>query len=158
VTTDDGGLDLMALLPRLAQVSGVLNRGRLIERAMAASGITVDRPAMGVLLTLHMAGEPLRVGEIAHRMQVVGPHITRQLNELERRDLARRVPDPDDQRARLIELTPGGSAATTRYMETMLGWLAGSLDGWTAQDRATFGRLLARFVNDFTARIDALDT
>ncbi|WP_345718913.1 MarR family winged helix-turn-helix transcriptional regulator [Kineosporia mesophila] len=148
----------MALLPRLAQVSGVLNRGRLIERAMAASGITVDRPAMGVLLTLHMAGEPLRVGEIAHRMQVVGPHITRQLNELERRDLARRVPDPDDQRARLIELTPEGSAATARYMETILGWLAGSLDDWTAQDRATFGRLLERFVNDFTARVDALDT
>ncbi|WP_352301032.1 MarR family transcriptional regulator [Kineosporia sp. NBRC 101731] len=148
----------MALLPRLAQVSGVLNRGRLIERAMAASGITVDRPAMGVLLTLHMAGEPLRVGEVAHRMQVVGPHITRQLNELERRDLARRVPDPDDQRARLIELTPEGSAATTRYMETILGWLAGSLDDWTPEDRATFGRLLERFVNDFTARIDALGT
>ncbi|GAB6899340.1 MarR family winged helix-turn-helix transcriptional regulator [Kineosporia succinea] len=151
------GLDLMTVLPRLAQISGVLNRGRLIERAMAASGLSVDRPAMSVLITLHMAGTPLRVGEIATRMQVVGPHVTRQLHELERRDLARRVPDPHDQRARLIELTETGSTAVRRYMETVLGWLSGATDGWSAEDQRTFGTLLERFVDDFSARIDALD-
>jgi hypothetical protein len=38
---------------------------------------TLERPAMTVLATLHLAGQPLRVGEIAIRMQVVGPHVTR---------------------------------------------------------------------------------
>ncbi|MBT0768742.1 MarR family transcriptional regulator [Kineosporia sp. J2-2] len=150
-------LDLLGVLSRMSQMSSVLNRGRLIERAMAASGLNVDRPAITVLVTLHMAGEPLRIGEIATRMQVVGPHVTRQLNELERRDLARRVPDPHDQRARLIELTPAGAEAATRYLHTVLGWFAEVLNGWSAQDRQTFANLLGRFADDLAARAEALD-
>src|ERR1044072_4904003 len=93
---DDGGLDLLSVLPRLMQVGNVLNRSRLIERAMEAAAVTLDRPAMSVLVTLQMAARPPRVGETAARMQVVGPHVTRQLHELERRGLTRRVPDPHD--------------------------------------------------------------
>lgn len=73
---------LAGLLPRITQLSAVLTRGRVVERAVAAAGIDVDRPALSVLITLHTAGGPLRVGEIATRMQVVGPHVTRQVNEL----------------------------------------------------------------------------
>src|SRR3569833_1341479 len=109
---DDGGeIDLVAVFPRLTQLGTVLNRSSLVERAMEQVGRGLDRPAMSVLVTLHMAGQPLRVGEIARRMQVVGPRVTRQVNDLERRGLARRVADPDDQRARLIELAPEGTAA-----------------------------------------------
>ncbi|MFE3706881.1 MarR family transcriptional regulator, partial [Streptomyces scopuliridis] len=85
---DDGReLEVLAVLPRLTQLGNVLNRGRLVERAMETAAIHVDRPAMSVLLSLHMADGPLRIGEIAARMQVVGPHVTRQVNELERRGL-----------------------------------------------------------------------
>ncbi|MEV5776209.1 MarR family transcriptional regulator [Streptomyces antimycoticus] len=153
----DGEHDLLAMLPRLTQLSGAVNRGRLTERAMEAAGVSVDRPAMSVLITLHVAGGPLRVGEIASRMQVVGPHVTRQVNELARRGLAHRVTDPDDQRARLIEPTAEGAAATERYMRTVLGWFGDALAGWSPHDREVFGRLLARFVDDLTAHLDSFD-
>lgn len=153
----DGEHDLLAMLPRLTQLSGAVNRGRLTERAMEAAGVSVDRPAMSVLVSLHVAGGPLRVGEIATRMQVVGPHITRQVNELARRGLVRRVTDPDDQRARLIEPTAEGAAATERYMRTVLGQFSDALAGWSPQDREIFGRLLARFVDDLTAHLDSFD-
>jgi DNA-binding MarR family transcriptional regulator len=156
---DDGGpdLDLMAVFPRLTQLSHVLNRSGLIERAMERVGLGLDKPAMSVLVTLKMADRPLRIGEIAERMQVVGPHVTRQMNELERRGLARRATDPDDQRARLIELTPEGAAAAERYLGTILGWYTDVLAGWPARDRQDFGRLLGRFVDDLTARLAAID-
>jgi DNA-binding MarR family transcriptional regulator len=112
---------------------------------------------MSVLVQLHMAGEPLRVGEIARRMQVVGPHVTRQMNELERRGLARRVADPQDQRARLIELTTTGAAAAGRYLQTVLGWFTDALDDWSEQDRRSFGHLLGRFVDDITNRLATID-
>lgn len=150
-------LDLLGVLARVSQLSSALSRGKLIERATAAAGMTIDRPSITVLVTLQMAGEPLRIGEIATRMQVVGPHVTRQLNELERRDLARRVPDPHDQRARLIELTPAGATAATRYMTTLLGWFGDVLNDWSPQDRQTFGHLLERFATDLTARAETLD-
>ncbi|MFD0648404.1 MarR family transcriptional regulator [Streptomyces malaysiensis subsp. malaysiensis] len=113
----DGEHDLLAMLPRLTQLSGAVNRGRLTERAMEAAGVAVDRPAMSVLVSLHVAGGPLRVGEIAARMQVVGPHVTRQVNELARRGLVRRVTDPDDQRARLIEPTAEGGGDRALYAD-----------------------------------------
>ncbi|WP_306205975.1 MarR family winged helix-turn-helix transcriptional regulator [Actinoplanes sp. RD1] len=154
--TDTSG-DLLAVLPRISQLSTVLNRSRLIERATENAGINLDRPALGVLLALHMAGEPLRIGEIAKRMQVVGPHVTRQVHELERRGLARRIIDPDDQRARRVELTADGSAAIGRYLQTVLGMLGDALSDWSPEDRSTLGRLLGRFADDLTDRLAALD-
>ncbi|MEV6977678.1 MarR family transcriptional regulator [Kitasatospora sp. NPDC093806] len=155
----DAGADdlLTGLLPRISQLSGVLSRGRLDEHAMAEAGLSLERPAMSLLVTLRMAGGPLRVGEIATRMQVVGPHVTRQINGLEKRGLVRRVADPDDQRARLIEPTPEGAEATDRYLAVVLGWLSGAMAGWSEQDRQDFGRLLGRFADDLTARVAGLD-
>ncbi|MEV7551663.1 MarR family transcriptional regulator [Amycolatopsis sp. NPDC089917] len=150
-------LDLMAVLPRLTQLGTVLNRSQLVERAMARAEISLDRPAMTVLVTLHTADRPLRVGEIAERMKVVGPHVTRHLNGLERQGLVVRVADPDDQRARLIELTPEGRAIPDRYLRTILGWFGDAMTDWSVEDRKTFGSLLDRFVDDLTARLAHLD-
>jgi DNA-binding MarR family transcriptional regulator len=156
-SNDESELDLLAVLPRLTQLGTVLNRSQLVERAMERVGIALDRPAMSVLVVLQLAGQPMRVGEIAKRMQVVGPHVTRQLHELERRGLVHRVTDPDDQRARLIELTPAGAAAAGRYLQTMLGWFTGALVSWSEQDRQAFGHLLGRFVDDLVAHLAVLD-
>ncbi|SDF34933.1 DNA-binding transcriptional regulator, MarR family [Lentzea fradiae] len=150
-------LDPAAVLPQLMRLGTVLNRSQLVERAMAQVGVPLERPGLSVLITLRMSGRPLRVGEIAARMQVVGPHVTRHLHDLERLDLVRRVVDPDDQRARLVELTDGGAAAANRYLEAVLGWLGGAVADWSEEDKATFGRLLTRFVHDLDARVADLD-
>ena len=150
-------LDPAAVLPHLMQLGTVLNRSQLVERAMDHVGLPIDRPGMTVLMTLRMAGQPLRVGEIATRMQVVGPHVTRHLHDLEGAGLVRRVTDPTDQRARLIELTDSGAAAAGRYLEAILGWFTGAVADWSEEDRATFGRLLTRFVSDLQARVADLD-
>ncbi|MFD4641732.1 MarR family winged helix-turn-helix transcriptional regulator [Lentzea sp. NPDC058436] len=148
-------LDPAALLPQLMQLGTVLNRSRLVERAMEQVGLPLDRPGLTVLITLRMAGRPLRVGEIAARMQVVGPHVTRHLHDLESADLVRRVVDPDDQRARLVELTDAGGAAAGRYLEAVLGWFTGAVADWSEEDKTTFGRLLSRFVDDLRAHAGA---
>ena len=70
------------LLPRVTQLSNVLNRGQTFELALERAGISLERPAISVLGTLHLAQEPLRIGDIARRMQVVGAHITRQVDGL----------------------------------------------------------------------------
>ena len=147
------GLDPAAVLPHLMRLATVLNRSQLVERAMDHVGLPLDRPGLTVLITLRMAGQPLRVGEIAARMQVVGPHVTRHLHDLEGAGLVRRVIDPTDQRARLIELTDSGAAAAGRYLEAVLGWFTGAVADWPEEDQATFGRLLSRFVNDLQARV-----
>jgi DNA-binding MarR family transcriptional regulator len=145
------------LLPRLTQLSGAMNRGRLYDRGVAAAGLPVERPAVTVLVTLHAAGRPLRIGEIASRMEVVGPHVTRLVAGLEQQGLVHRVTDPDDKRARLIEPTPAGRAAIERYLAFVLGTFSDALAGWSADDRRELGRLLARLVDDLSAHLATID-
>ena len=57
-----GSPDPVAMLRQLMQLGTVLNKSQLVERAMEHVGIAIDRPGLTVLITLHMAGEPLRVG------------------------------------------------------------------------------------------------
>jgi DNA-binding MarR family transcriptional regulator len=151
------GPDLLSeLLPRLTNLSAILNRGHLIDHALAAAGVPLERPAMSVLITVHFADRPLRVGEIAARMEVVGPHVTRLLNDLEKRGLVNRVADPFDQRSRLVELTAEGASATERYLRFILEWFTGVLADWPEQDRQDLGRLLGRFADDIAVHLAAL--
>ncbi|HET6743222.1 MAG TPA: MarR family transcriptional regulator [Kribbella sp.] len=145
--------DEQDFLPRLAQLSTAINRGRLAQQATEATGLALDRPAMSILLTLSMAGTPLRVGEIADRMQVVGPHVTRQVQALEQRALVRRVADPSDRRASLIEATEAGAEAASRYTSTIVGWFRGVIADWPEQDRSELGRLLSKLADDVTERL-----
>ncbi|WP_030803843.1 MarR family winged helix-turn-helix transcriptional regulator [Streptomyces sp. NRRL F-2799] len=149
--------EVLAVVPRLAQLSNAVNRGRLTERAAEAAGLALDRPAVGVLMTLHMADRPLRIGEIADRMQVVGPHVTRQVQGLERRGLVHRVADPHDRRASLIEPTSEGTEAANRYAASLVGWFSQAIADWSDEERADLGRLLGRLVDDVTAHLGRLD-
>ncbi|MFJ3820701.1 MarR family winged helix-turn-helix transcriptional regulator [Streptomyces nodosus] len=155
--SEDPPADLLAVLPRITRLSAAFTKGRIAERATEAAGLTLDRPALGVLVTLRTAGKPLRIGEIADRLQVVGPHVTRQVQVLEKRGLVHRVADPHDRRASLIEPTEAGTEAANRYVTSLLGWFGDALADWPQQDRDDLTRLLARLADDVTARLARLD-
>jgi DNA-binding MarR family transcriptional regulator len=110
---------------------------------------------MTILVILHAAAEPRRIGQIAAQMQVAGPHATRHVQALERRGLVERVVDPHDQRARLITLTAQGRRITGRYLDIVYGWFTDAMAGWTAGDRRDLTRLLGRLVDDLAARLAA---
>ncbi|WP_410573331.1 MarR family winged helix-turn-helix transcriptional regulator [Amycolatopsis sp. cmx-4-61] len=154
--TDTGdGSDLRAVLPRILQLGTLMNRSGLAERAMKRIGADLDRPGLSIIIALYTAGKAMRVGEIADRMQVAGPHVTRHLHVLERRRLVHGLPDPDDRRARLVELTPDGTEIADRYVTTLLGWFGDALANWSPADRRTFYDLLLRFTDDLAAFLSA---
>jgi DNA-binding MarR family transcriptional regulator len=143
VVRAEGGVlldDVHRVHPRLRDDLLVLEQG---EQPQAGATAGLQR-AQHVALARR---EPLRVGEIAVRMGVAGPHVTRQVHLLERRGLVRKLADEHDRRARRIALTPAGAGAAERYVSAVLGKLDDALRGWSAQDRATFYRLLARFAD-----------
>ncbi|WP_019928746.1 MarR family winged helix-turn-helix transcriptional regulator [Nocardia sp. BMG111209] len=152
-----GNEALKGLLPRMAQLSSTLSRGQLFETATATAGITLERPAITILVILESAEGAMRVGEIATRMQVAGPHVTRQLNALEKRRLVRRIADPDDQRARLITLTPEGEKLVGRYLHVIDGWFDQALTGWSQADQRELVHLLGRLVDDLSTHLNTID-
>lgn len=74
------------------------------------------RPDTGLTLSqMEVLGEVSRTGvitpaELAARMQVRVQSLTDSINELERRALMSRRPDPHDRRRQLLELTAAGGA------------------------------------------------
>lgn len=59
----------------------------------------------------HLGNGPLRASAIVGRCAVTKQAVSQQIAHLQRNGFVRTLPDPDDQRARLIELTECGVAA-----------------------------------------------
>jgi DNA-binding MarR family transcriptional regulator len=70
-----------------------------------------SRAGFNVLTILDGAGEPLLPSEIARRMIVSKPTITKVTTSLERRGYIRRMPNPSDARSHQLEITAKGRDA-----------------------------------------------
>ncbi len=101
------------------EVEAIVNRissiGKGLDRALAETlaeyGLT--RPEYQVLTQLRLAPPPHRSspGKLAQRLELSSGAMTTRLDHLEEAGLVRRLPDPDDRRGVLVELTEQGLAA-----------------------------------------------
>jgi DNA-binding MarR family transcriptional regulator len=90
------------LATRMRLAIGRLHR-RLSRRAVG--GLTPSQ--LSVLVTVEQHG-PLRLGELATREVITPPTVTRLVASLHERSLVKRVTDPEDGRAALIEVASAG--------------------------------------------------
>ena len=104
------------ILRAITRISYLITRARRHDRVRTVAAVPLDRAAVMVLGQLAEAG-PVRPGELAARLGVEAPHVTRQVQRLQQAGYADRAPDPDDRRAQLIKLTPAGKAASDRIRE-----------------------------------------
>jgi DNA-binding MarR family transcriptional regulator len=79
----------------------------LLERFRAA-GFPEVRPAYGSVLVPLFEQDGLRMGELARRSRLSKQTMTTLVRLVERAQLVRRRPDPDDGRASLVFLEPRG--------------------------------------------------
>lgn len=87
-------------------------KGLLEQRLQAERGMLLaDNEA---LLNLGHAGEPLRMSDIAERLVLSPGGATKVIDRLEEMACVRRIPDPNDRRATLVEITPAGRDAVTQ--------------------------------------------
>ena len=75
--------------------------------------------ARQVLAIVEGAGEPLEPTVIAGRLLVTTASVTSLLDNLERRDLVRRLPHPEDRRKLLIDITPAAQAIVDHLLPSM---------------------------------------
>ena len=69
----------------------------------------LSTPAFGILMHVSALGTT-NLAELSRETQYAHPSVLRQLDELERRGLIQRFPDPGDRRVKLVEVTPRGGA------------------------------------------------
>lgn len=85
-----------------------LRSHRLLERRMAAEGVSMARSKVLVLIA---RDGPLRSIDLAAVFGHAPRTVTEAIDGLERDGLVRRDPDPEDRRAKRVTLTPAGEAA-----------------------------------------------
>ena len=102
------GLDLEVegIVDRIAGISRRLNR--TMDETLAEFGL--DSAEHKALSVLAQAGAPYRStpGRLAERMDLSSGAMTNRLDRLEQAGLIRRLPDPDDRRRVVVELTDHG--------------------------------------------------
>ncbi|MFI6869945.1 MarR family winged helix-turn-helix transcriptional regulator [Nocardia sp. NPDC050406] len=145
----DDAAHIVELERAMARIAYLLTRARRHDRAVTACGITVDRASVPLLRVLAEADEPMRLGELAARLDVEAPHVTRQVQRLERTGYVERVADPDDRRAQRVQPTAAGHAAVEAIRSVQRRWMREALADWTSEDLALLSELNHRMIDDF---------
>ena len=142
--------DAAEILRAITRIAYLITRARRHDRVRTVAAVPLDRAAAMVLGQLAEAG-PVRSGELAARLEVEAPHVTRQVQRLQQAGYVDRVPDPDDRRAQLIRLTPAGRAASDRIREVGISGMQAALAHWSPPELHQLATLLHRMVDDFLA-------
>jgi DNA-binding MarR family transcriptional regulator len=148
--------DIMEIERAISRIAHMLTRAKQHDRTVAVAGVPVDRAAVPLLRALADAPGPLRPGELAVLLAVEAPHVTRQVQRLERAGYVERVPDPDDGRAQRVRITAEGLEAFERIRAAGRQWMADALAAWSPGERAQLAGLVHRMVDDFLAHSERL--
>jgi DNA-binding MarR family transcriptional regulator len=105
---------------------------------------SMDRAAFLLLNRLDWTG-PVGVKALAQAMGIDSSTVTRQVAPLVDCGLVGRVPNPDDGRAVLLELSPRGRERLEEVRASRQLMIHQLLAGWPDEDREQFCELLTRF-------------
>jgi DNA-binding MarR family transcriptional regulator len=99
-------LEVEGIVDRISGLSKRLHRS--MDETLAEFGL--DTSEHKVLASLSQEGEPYRStpGRLAKRMELSSGAMTNRLDRMEQAGLIRRLPDPDDRRSVVVELTEHG--------------------------------------------------
>lgn len=102
----DIGVDLLQVTARLARIGPLLARRQ--EAVFERFGLS--RGEVGMLSALRTAGPPHRLSptRLGQGLMLSSAGVTSRLDRLERRGFVERLPDPDDRRGVIVELTDAG--------------------------------------------------
>jgi DNA-binding MarR family transcriptional regulator len=129
----------------LLSVARVMTQVRVHAKLRADAGVDIDRAGAAVLYKLLVEDESLRLCDLAERLGIDSPAVTRKVQQLEHLGLVVRSPDPVDGRASRLLLTAEGRRSIERLLDARREWLEELLSEWPTSDRQEFARLLQLF-------------
>jgi DNA-binding MarR family transcriptional regulator len=124
-----------------------------IDRSLRAvfSEFDLQPGEFDVLATLRRSGQPYRLSptELFNTLMISSGTMTHRVDRLEQAGLVRRVPDPNDRRGALIELTDKGFNAIERAVEAHVANMHRLLRGLKTTERETLAQLLRKLLISF---------
>jgi DNA-binding MarR family transcriptional regulator len=131
----------------LLSVARVMTQVRVHAKLRARAGVDIDRAGAAVLYKLLVEPESPRLCDLAERLGIDSPAVTRKVQQLEQLGLVVRSADPEDGRASRLLLTRDGKKSIERLLAARRHWLEERLAQWPTADRTEFARLLQLFAS-----------
>jgi DNA-binding MarR family transcriptional regulator len=125
------------------------------DRLFVAS-VDLNEAATNTLAVVEGAGEPLTPSEISERTLIASATMTSTLDRLERQGYLRRLPNPEDRRSVLVEVTEAGRALCDRVLPGIHSVERALMGELTARERAQLLALLAKVLRG-AARVAEAD-
>lgn len=146
----DLDLEVEGIVDRLGGLARRLNR--LQDETLAE--FELDTAEHKALSMLAQGGPPHQSspGRMAKRMELSSGATTNRLDRMEARDLIRRLPDPDDRRGVIVELTEHGQQTYARAVGVQAqkeGLMAAAL---TPAEQHRLNELLRKLMREFERR------
>jgi len=154
--TDDA--TIAAIETALYSLARRLRQAQLKDYISRQAGDDIDQAAMAILYTLQGEKTGLRVTDLAMRLGIDPPAVTRKAQQLERLGLVSRARDACDARASRLGLTPDGRQVLKRFLIARHQWLAALLADWPPSECRQFARLISRFADDIDHHLAQLDS
>jgi DNA-binding MarR family transcriptional regulator len=132
----------------LIGITRLAHPSRIFGERVDASGQLLDLTAYSVLARIEQFG-PIRLTDLAAAMEIDISTASRHVHGLEDRGLLLRNDDPDDLRARRLELTEAGGAILRRARTARLAAIRERLAVWSPTDVGELARLLEQLLESF---------
>jgi DNA-binding MarR family transcriptional regulator len=150
------------LKDQVAVISDLMRRlvqTRQIRDPLAHLHPDLTGPQIHVVACLAVAGKPMPMAELGHRICASAPTMTGVIDRLERQGLVSRERDDADRRVVLIALTASGHTAFRTLEEDAGVKITRLLSCLSSDERETFVRLIGRIVDALATKGDpATDT
>jgi len=154
-TIDEWMATWLADLPQLdLEVEGIVERiqflnkrmKQMLEETLAEFGLNLGE--WSVLSALWNSGEPFHQspGYLAKRAALTTGAMTNRLDGLEEEGLVRRLPDPEDRRGVIVELTPKGRELWERSVGAQAAKEQFVASALNASEQKQLNKLLRRMV------------
>lgn len=142
--------DTRRLKMALVDVYRILNSSRVQDTTTRRSAVNISAVAGGVLR--HVLDEgPIRPVDLAQRVRLRPPALSRHLKNLEAEGCIERVPSPGDGRGALVRVTRRGRSAIERLEQTEDQIMNEQLQDWDPQEMKQLLILLDRLITDLRA-------
>ncbi|GAA2838343.1 MarR family winged helix-turn-helix transcriptional regulator [Kribbella solani] len=137
----------MEVLSRVSRLARHLDRAR--GQAFDTHGL--ESWEFDVLAALRRAGAPYQLspGKLLKETLVTSGTMTNRVDRLTARGLVERLPDPNDRRGVLVQLTPAGRDAVDAAMADLLTHERALLGSLSERDQQRIARVLRELVRPF---------
>ncbi|WP_136609282.1 MarR family winged helix-turn-helix transcriptional regulator [Sinomonas albida] len=138
-----------------ALIHGVFDLQRVLRCvAQEHKSSEVGSAEAGVLRMISEFGG--RAVDIAEKLSVSAPVLSRHIAELHDRGLVTRRPDPEDRRAQLLELTETGKARLAEIEEARISLILELLEGWDEAEVESCAASIRRLTDTMRAKSHTL--